>query len=91
MIILVAIYDKKAAEYQAPLAFDNLTSCLRAFARLPTENPKMNLVQFSEDFDLYEIGQWDAVSGEISPVIPAHFLEHVSILIQPKREVKNAT
>lgn len=92
MSLLIAVFDKKASEYQPPQAFPNLATALRAYASVSRQQPNSNLVQFPEDFDLYAVANFDELNGMVEPVNPPQFLEHMSSLVQQQpqqEEIKN--
>lgn len=79
-MILVSIYDKKAAVYQQPFAFDNLYAALRTYSNAIIKNPDANIVRFAEDFDLYDVGFFDESNGLITAITPPNFIESMTNL-----------
>lgn len=84
-MILVSVFDKKAAVYWAPQTFPHNVGAMRAFSQA-FQNPESNLAKFPEDFDLYIVGVFDEKSGQVDPVIPPNFLES---MINLNYNVKN--
>lgn len=62
--VLTSIFDKKAAAYLPPLAFDNLASAIRGYT-MAVRDPKTNFCQFASDYDLVQLGTFHSESGEI--------------------------
>lgn len=92
MDILISVYDKKASVYQPPMSFPNLATAMRSYSMVQRQSPNSPLAQFPEDFDLYAVGNFDQLSGEIQVVHPPQFLEHMTVFIQQQpqqEEIKN--
>lgn len=92
MHLLISVYDKKASVYQEPQSFPNLATAMRAYTLVQRQNPASPLIQFPDDFDLYAVGHFDEVSGELQVVNPPQFLEHMTTLVQKQHqteEIKN--
>lgn len=90
-MILVSLYDKKASEYHPPYPFENLISALRAYMGAFGKNPEANIVKYPEDFDLYQVGEFDGVTGQVTPMLPPQYLESMQALSnQLNRKEKNA-
>lgn len=86
-MILISVFDKKSATYAAPQPFDHVTSALRAYMAFCRKSPETMQVAFSEDFDLYEVGVFNSVSGILSPTIPPAYLESMINLANASKEV----
>lgn len=62
--LMVSVFDKKAESWSFPVQSDNKITAIRMFADLVGD--KRTLVgQHPEDFDLYELGEFDVSSGGI--------------------------
>lgn len=86
-MILVSVFDKKAGTYSPPVAFEHVWAAMRAYSRLPQDRPDALLCKFPEDYDLYQVGEFDETSGGIVPVTPPHFLEFlVNVFNQSKKK-----
>lgn len=89
-MIMISVYDKKAAQYLGPVPFDHISAAIRNYVMFVRSKPDAVQVQFSEDYDLYEVGGFDAHSGALTPVIPPSFIESmIHIVAQARKEVSN--
>lgn len=80
MTLLISVFDKKASEYEPPMAFPNLAQVLRAYSTMFVKNPEAQKVQFCDDFDLYLVGEFEEVTGAVTPTHPPQFLESMANL-----------
>lgn len=83
-MILVSVFDKKAGTYAPPMHFKHLAGCLRSFQGA-LENPEYSFSKFPEDFDLYEIGQFDEKTGQVLQDGPPMFLESM-VNLKPRSQ-----
>lgn len=65
---LFAIRDNKVGTYLMLVMFAHLAEALRAFGKIVSD-PNSQLFQFSKDFDLYQLGELDTISGIILPEV----------------------
>lgn len=63
-IILCAVLDKKAKEFQAPFAQPNKAVACRSFMQAVNED-KSVLNKFAEDYALYMIGKFNVEKGTL--------------------------
>lgn len=63
-LVICAIYDKKAKEYQAPFIMPNEATAIRNFMQAVKDEKNM-LNQFAEDYRLDKIGEFDTIKGYI--------------------------
>lgn len=66
-MVLCAIYDKKAKNYETPFAMPNSVVATRQFMQL-CQKPDTPLNDYPEDYNLQIIGIFDTESGAIQPV-----------------------
>jgi len=65
--LIFAIYDSKARAYHQPFFSPTLETGQRAFMSSVQESNSY-LHKFSEDYTLFQIGEWDDVNGKINPL-----------------------
>lgn len=84
---IFAIYDKKAQFFSPPFVNRNKGEALRTLEDLAND-PQTRINKHPADFQIFELGEWDEVTGKITPVSQPKFLEEASSFKKP--EVKNA-
>ncbi|AZL82679.1 nonstructural protein [Apis mellifera associated microvirus 3] len=62
-----AVYDAKAEVYNAPFFTQTVGLALRGFTD-EVRNPDSMLNKHPEDFSLFEIGEFDQLTGAITPL-----------------------
>lgn len=62
-MLFFAIFDKKAASFKQPQFFPHVAEALRAVERAAND-PNHFLGEHPSDYDLYEVGRFDAQLGE---------------------------
>lgn len=60
--LMISVFDKKAESWSFPVQADNKLTAIRMFADLVSDNRTL-VGQHPEDFDLYELGEFDVTSG----------------------------
>lgn len=80
-LILISVFDKKASAYGAPLCYEHVTQALRSYISFARQKPDAMQVQFCEDYDLYQVGEFDQISGAVTPMIPPQYLESMINLV----------
>lgn len=85
-MILVAVYDKKSSTYAGPICFEHMSHALRSYVQFARQKPDASQVQFSEDYDLYDVGSFDAISGVVTPCLPASYLESFTHIVAQARK-----
>jgi len=89
-MILVSMFDKKASSYSGPISFDSLASAIRSYVMFARQKPDALQVQFCEDYDLYDVGLFNQVSGKIDAVTPPNFIESMTAIVnQSRKELKD--
>lgn len=86
-MILISVFDKKASRYHAPLAYDHISNAVRSYVSFARQKPEATQVQFAEDYDLYDVAEFDEVSGAIRPVIPPSFVDSMINIVAEARKV----
>lgn len=66
---IFSVYDRKAGTYGQPFALQSRGVALRTFQSW-VQDPNSFFAKFPDDFELYEIGVFHQVSGEIVPFKP---------------------
>jgi len=79
---LFCLYDQGARFFGAPMMTQNESMLRRGLEALLQDNPNLPIFQYSDDFIVYKIGEYDQESGEISPMIPAARIETVSTFMR---------
>jgi len=64
---MFAIYDSKAATYNAPFCFGATGQAVRAFADLANDRDS-NIAKHPEDYFLYEVGTYDDAVALVEPL-----------------------
>ncbi|MEO5368179.1 MAG: hypothetical protein H7831_17870 [Magnetococcus sp. WYHC-3] len=63
---MYTIYDSAAQAYNKPVYFINRGAAIRAFAD-EASDPKSNICRHANDYTLFEIGEFDELTGEVRP------------------------
>lgn len=80
MLQMYSIYDSKAEVYNTPFFSKTHGEAERSFKTL-TNDPKSQVNQYPEDFDLYHIGEYDDNKGITKSLdTPKHILKAISVL-----------
>lgn len=66
---ICAIFDKKAAAYQAPFAVKHINLAVRWFHACSKEQGH-DINKWPTDYELYWVGEWDDETGKITPRTP---------------------
>jgi len=75
---IYSIRDLKASAYLQPFFNDSPILAERHVQMLMTHNEMSPLNQFPKDFDLYEIGEWDDITGTIQMHPDKKFVQAIS-------------
>lgn len=67
--LIVAIRDLKAKSFTNPVATENINTALRDFSTIVKDGRTL-IGQHPEDFELYQLGEFDVLTGEIFPTSP---------------------
>lgn len=62
---IYSLYDSKAKAYTNPFYQRTNGEALRSF-ETAANDPQTDICRFASDFTLYEIGEWDCLSGTIT-------------------------
>jgi len=66
-----AIRDRAGDVYSQPMFFNSIGSAVRAFGdEVKRAADNNNLHKHPEDFDLYQVGEFDDNTGEFEPMRP---------------------
>lgn len=60
-----SVYDSKSETYSPPMLYTTKGEAIRAFSD-QANNKESSLCLHSEDFTLFEVGEWDDQSGEFN-------------------------
>lgn len=83
MSILVTLFDRKASQYLPPVSFHDVTNALRTYQQVLTREvtpASPPWVQYPEDFEMYQLGEFTERSGMLVAYDQPQFLEHLSTL-----------
>lgn len=76
---IFSLYDKKALAYMNPFFYSQIGQAIRSLEDLlQSDNP---VSKHPADFDIYKLGEYDDVTGEIKPIIPPQHLQTALSLI----------
>jgi len=64
---MFAVYDSKVEAYMVPMFFRSKGEALRVFMDAANDE-KSALSQHSEDYTLFEVAEWDELTGTIKPL-----------------------
>jgi len=81
-MILISVFDKKASYFHPPLAYDHVTQAIRSYMAFARQKPDSQQIAFSEDFDLYQVGDFNSVSGVVTPLIPPNYVESLTTIVR---------
>lgn len=63
---LFAIRDNKSGHFDVPHAMPHVSEAIRAFESVVAD-PQSKLHQYSRDYDLYQVGHYDTITGIVTP------------------------
>lgn len=66
---LMAIYDKKAMSYHPAFCVPNVVTATRSVDKA-VNGGQGDFSGYPEDFALYQVGEYNEVTGEVSAVFP---------------------
>jgi len=79
-MILIALFDKKAAHYLAPVSFVDVTAALRRYQQALLNEVRADSppwMQYPEDFDMYQCGEFIEQTGQLVAYEHPQFFEHL--------------
>lgn len=74
---LYSIRDKKLASFNAPFVSESEVQATRQFG-IVARDETTQLSHYPDDFDLYEIGSFDQVTGKLESVEPRFIVGAIS-------------
>lgn len=76
MLKIFAVFDSKAASFGTPFVDQSESSATRNFGDAVRDgsNPNNLWHKHPEDFSLFQIGEFDSLSGELVPCIPKNLI-----------------
>lgn len=78
---LYAIRDTKVGTWQPPMAFLNIAEACRSLAMIVNKAEHGNMLNMSPtDFQLWKVGEYDTMSGQITEIAPEHEINIVDLL-----------
>lgn len=60
---VIAVYDSKAEFFRSPMIFDSRGQAIRGFQDLANDD-KTEIGKYGGDFTLFELGEWDQITGQ---------------------------
>lgn len=77
---IYSVRDSKAEIFNVPFYGNTHAEAERSFVAAAND-PKSNINQFPEDFDLWHLGQYDTQTGIVTPLpTPQHMLKAIAVL-----------
>lgn len=70
---IFSVRDVKAGAYLQPFYSVNTETALRSF-KFTAEDSKHDFNRFASDYQLYELGEYDDVSGNVSSLAQPHYI-----------------
>ncbi|QXP08398.1 MAG: nonstructural protein [Arizlama microvirus] len=94
ILSIFAVKDNKASCYNRPFAEINVLNAVRGLS-VAVNNQESQIMHFPEDFDLYQIGTFDDVTGKTDVFANPKFIQSAIGLKKAKpaegqKEVSNA-
>nr|WAE43570.1 MAG: nonstructural protein [Microviridae sp.] len=84
---IFAIRDNKVGAYSKPFIEDNAIQASRAL-HMAVNDKMIQLSQFPEDFDLYELGEIDNISGAlVDPGRPKFIVSAISLKLPEENKL----
>jgi len=85
MSVLISVFDKKASRYWMPMSFETMAHVSRAFQSIDDRAGQSQvLYRFPEDFDLYQVGQFEEITGTLEAFDQPQFYDHMSAFVLRK-------
>lgn len=83
---IFTIYDKKSLIYGNPFYNMQIGQAERTFSQAinDSSNPNNLLAKYPTDFELYEIGSFDANTGQITPLEKPNFINNGGAYVENK-------
>jgi len=79
---LFAIKDSKGEQFFKPFTSETSASAEREFTTLVNDESKQsNVSKYPEDFDLYELGDYEISTGKIMPLEAPKHVKHAALLV----------
>lgn len=79
-LTLFSIFDNKAGTYGIPFAMVNRAVALRGFQQM-ANNPQSSIAQWPADHELYEVGAFDQITGELTRLDRPDYVGRASELV----------
>lgn len=76
-----AVYDLKALNFGVPFFMSSVGGAVRAFADL-SNDPQSTVAKHPEDFQLFEIGEYDDSLGSLKDLHPSRLLGQASDFVE---------
>lgn len=67
--ILVSVYDKKVGLFDPPFAVRHIGEATREWS-VVKKDPTTKFGKHPEDFDLFQIGEYDEATAHVTPTTP---------------------
>lgn len=83
LVRMYSVFDKKIGSYQAPVTAHNVGHALRMFHSF-CSNPDNPINKYHQDYDVYDLGEFDDVSGQIKPHTNPQFISSVTDILEIK-------
>lgn len=80
LLKIVSIYDGKAEAWMNPLVFQSNGQAIRSFGDAVNDSSS-ELGKHPEDYDLFELGEFDQLTGDIKKLkAPAHLAKGLNLV-----------
>lgn len=81
-MLVLSIRDLKGRGYQRPFFAETIPAAVRELQLGLRGDERM--VRFGSDFQVYQLGEFDAETGELTPVPPKHLFDVSDVVQQPE-------
>lgn len=86
---IFSLFDKKSAHFGKPIIAPHHAPLIREFSEAVNDD-KSTFSKFPSDFDLYEIGDFDHITGQITPQTnPIHIINLTTLKEIKQESIKN--
>jgi hypothetical protein len=76
---LFVVRDTKAQYYHAPQTYRNSGDAIRACKNAVNDSTSGMFAKNAEDFSLFQVGEWDELTGAITPSEKIHVTDLVDL------------
>lgn len=83
-----SIHDKKSGNYSTPQFYENSVHAMRALGILAND-PNTTVHIYSEDFELFHIGEWNTDDGKVKMFDKFIFVTSAKSMVREEKIIPN--